>query len=207
METFCRASTPPSTSSESDQTPEHRPADQKRTRSATSTSREADYQVICTTPGTIHYRVLSCFCNREAIFPCFHPSSTNIAPQVQPGRDERTSEPTAPEDGSHSTSSSGCEGTLCPVDDVTKDLVGKWCVITYDDDPYPGIIEDMTINLILDESHERVFSSNQGVEQVVLGLYIVRGDNVAVVGEVDEETDSSLDLNNIRAEPLNSVAH
>uniref|UniRef100_A0A8C3AD97 U6 snRNA-associated Sm-like protein LSm8 n=1 Tax=Cyclopterus lumpus TaxID=8103 RepID=A0A8C3AD97_CYCLU len=66
---------------------------------------------------------------------------------------------------------------------------------------------DQTINLILDESHERVFSSSQGVEQVVLGLYIVRGDNVAVIGEIDEETDSNLDLGNIRAEPLNSVAH
>ncbi|XP_056603904.1 LSM8 homolog, U6 small nuclear RNA associated [Triplophysa dalaica] len=66
---------------------------------------------------------------------------------------------------------------------------------------------DQTINLILDESHERVFSSSQGVEQVVLGLYIVRGDNVAVIGEIDEETDSALDLGNIRAEPLNSVAH
>nr|ACI67678.1 U6 snRNA-associated Sm-like protein LSm8 [Salmo salar] len=66
---------------------------------------------------------------------------------------------------------------------------------------------DQTINLILDESHERVFSSSQGVEQVVLGLYIVRGDNVAVIGEIDEDTDSSLDLGNIRAEPLNSIVH
>ena len=32
---------------------------------------------------------------------------------------------------------------LCPVDDVTEDLVGKWCVITYDEDPYPGIIENI----------------------------------------------------------------
>jgi hypothetical protein len=37
---------------------------------------------------------------------------------------------------------------------------------------------DQTINLILDESHERVFSSTSGVEQVVLGLYIIRGDNM-----------------------------
>ena len=37
---------------------------------------------------------------------------------------------------------------------------------------------DQTINLILDESHERVFSTSQGMEQVILGLYIVRGDNV-----------------------------
>lgn len=42
-----------------------------------------------------------------------------------------------------------------------------------------------------------VFSSSQGVEQVVLGLYIVRGDNVAVIGERDEETDSALNLGNI----------
>lgn len=43
---------------------------------------------------------------------------------------------------------------------------------------------DQTINLILDESHERVFSSSQGVEQVVLGLYIVRGDNVWVTHDL-----------------------
>lgn len=29
----------------------------------------------------------------------------------------------------------------------------------------------------------------------------------AVIGEIDEETDSALDLGNIRAEPLNSVVH
>ena len=37
---------------------------------------------------------------------------------------------------------------------------------------------DQTVNLILDESHERVFSSGSGVEQVMLGLYIIRGDNM-----------------------------
>jgi U6 snRNA-associated Sm-like protein LSm8 len=34
---------------------------------------------------------------------------------------------------------------------------------------------DHTINLILDETHELVFSSSQGIDQVVLGLHIVRG--------------------------------
>ncbi|XP_060076424.1 U6 snRNA-associated Sm-like protein LSm8 [Ylistrum balloti] len=66
---------------------------------------------------------------------------------------------------------------------------------------------DQTINLILDESHERVYSSSQGVEQVILGLYIIRGDNVAVIGEIDDDTDGGLDFNNIKAEPLNSVIH
>lgn len=66
---------------------------------------------------------------------------------------------------------------------------------------------DQTINLILDESHERVFSSTSGVEQVILGLYIIRGDNVVLIGEVDEDSDKKLDLSQIRAEPLSSIVH
>lgn len=82
-------------------------------------------------------------------------------------------------------------------------------VITNDGRMIVGTLRgfDQTINLILDESHERVFSTNTGVEQVVLGLYIVRGDNVAIVGEIDEDTDTSLDMTNIKAEPLNAVVH
>ena len=41
----------------------------------------------------------------------------------------------------------------------------------------------------------------------ILGLYIVRGDNVAVIGEVDEEIDQSLALADIKAQPLNAVVH
>ena len=36
---------------------------------------------------------------------------------------------------------------------------------------------DQTINLILDDSFERVFTMD-GVEQVKLGVFIIRGDNV-----------------------------
>ena len=43
----------------------------------------------------------------------------------------------------------------------------------------PKIEVDKPIRL--DECHERVFSSDAGVEQVVLGLYIVRGDNMCVL--------------------------
>ena len=39
---------------------------------------------------------------------------------------------------------------------------------------------DQCVNVILDECHERVFSSTAGVEQVVLGLYVIRGDNMCV---------------------------
>ncbi|PSN35871.1 U6 snRNA-associated Sm-like protein LSm8 [Blattella germanica] len=82
-------------------------------------------------------------------------------------------------------------------------------IITSDGRNFVGTLKgfDQTINLILDESHERVYSTNQGVEQVVLGLHIIRGDNVAIVGELDENLDSRLDLSSIRADPLNQVTH
>ena len=53
---------------------------------------------------------------------------------------------------------------------------------------------DQTINLILDESHERVFSSTSGVEQVVLGLYIIRGDNMWVIKSIINNFSNSHNL-------------
>ncbi len=66
-------------------------------------------------------------------------------------------------------------------------------------------VQFQTINVILDDTHERVYSPNAGVEQVVLGLHIVRGDNIAIIGELDEDVDSRLDLANIKAEPVMSI--
>jgi len=80
-------------------------------------------------------------------------------------------------------------------------------VITADGRNIVGTLKgfDQTINIILDESHERVYSQNAGVEQVVLGLYLIRGDNVVVIGEIDEELDSRVDFQNVHAEPLASI--
>lgn len=66
---------------------------------------------------------------------------------------------------------------------------------------------DQTVNLILDECHERVFSPTAGVEQVVLGLYVIRGDNIAIIGELDQDMDSQVDLSVVRADPLKPVVH
>lgn len=80
-------------------------------------------------------------------------------------------------------------------------------VITGDGRNFVGTLKgfDQSINLILEDTHERVYSTNAGVEQVVLGLHLVRGDNIAVIGEVDEEIDKRIDLNNVRAEPIASI--
>ena len=76
---------------------------------------------------------------------------------------------------------------------------------------------------MLDSSHERVFSTSAGVEQVELGLYIIRGDNMyacisllkysqlirlsAVIGELDLEKDAKSDMESIRAAPLRPLQH
>lgn len=82
-------------------------------------------------------------------------------------------------------------------------------VVTNDGRVIVGLLKgfDQATNVILEECHERVFSSDKGVEQVVLGLYLVRGDNIAVVGEVDEDADAELVLDEIMAEPLKPVVH
>ena len=126
-------------------------------------------------------------------------------------------------------------------------------IVTNDGRNIIGVLKgfDQTTNVVLDECHERVFSTSAGVEQVacamtpardhclsgtpqpvfqvVLGLYIIRGDNMcaaqlnsrnlvqhemccptvrsALVGDVDEKADAELDLSEIFAEPLKPVVH
>ncbi|BFF99257.1 U6 snRNA-associated Sm-like protein LSm8 [Drosophila madeirensis] len=82
-------------------------------------------------------------------------------------------------------------------------------IITADGRNFIGTLKgfDQTINIIIDECHERVFSTSSGIEQIVLGLHIIRGDNIAVIGLIDESIDSRLDLANIRGEPLGPVVH
>ncbi|KAH8301898.1 hypothetical protein KR044_000459 [Drosophila immigrans] len=82
-------------------------------------------------------------------------------------------------------------------------------IITADGRNFIGTLKgfDQTINIIIDECHERVFSTSAGIEQIVLGLHIIRGDNIAVIGLIDDSIDSRLDLANIRGEPLGPVVH
>jgi U6 snRNA-associated Sm-like protein LSm8 len=54
-------------------------------------------------------------------------------------------------------------------------------IVTNDGRIIVGMLKgfDQTVNVILENSHERVYSSASGVEQVSLGLYIIRGDNMS----------------------------
>ena len=63
---------------------------------------------------------------------------------------------------------------------------------------------DQTNNLVLEGCHERVFST-KGVDLEPLGLYMIRGDNVAIIGEVDEDLDASIDFSSLQAAPLKPI--
>lgn len=82
-------------------------------------------------------------------------------------------------------------------------------VITNDGRNIVGILRgfDQATNIILDESHERVFSTKEGVQQIVLGLYIIRGDNIGIIGELDEDLDAHIELSQLRGHPLKPVIH
>lgn len=63
-------------------------------------------------------------------------------------------------------------------------------------------------NLVLSKAAERIFAVDAGSEEVELpGLHIVRGDNVALIGQLDPIKDAGIAWDSVFAEPLPSVKH
>ncbi|KAI9030293.1 hypothetical protein DFJ74DRAFT_602570, partial [Hyaloraphidium curvatum] len=77
-------------------------------------------------------------------------------------------------------------------------------VLTVDGRFIVGLLKgfDQKLNIILADTEERVFSKSEGVETVPLGLYIVRGENVATIGQLDTEKDATIDWPKVKAEPI-----
>ncbi|KAI9485968.1 MAG: hypothetical protein EXX96DRAFT_613812 [Benjaminiella poitrasii] len=59
-------------------------------------------------------------------------------------------------------------------------------------------------NVILEQCQERVYSS-EGTEVVPLGLFLVRGDNLCTIGEIDAEKEATVDISEIKADPLSEA--
>ena len=67
---------------------------------------------------------------------------------------------------------------------------------------------DQLQNLILQHSYEKVYSLDSPMEKVELGLFVVRGDNVAVISDSDGENgnEEGGEEEDIRAEPIREIA-
>lgn len=82
---------------------------------------------------------------------------------------------------------------------------------------------DQRSNVVISECKERVYSIEEGVEEIPLGLYLVKGDMMCVlmpcffvpslwrvsilIGEIDDAIDQSVDLSTIRAEPIPPIRY
>ncbi|CCI47172.1 unnamed protein product [Albugo candida] len=91
-----------------------------------------------------------------------------------------------------------------------KDLMDHTIsVITNDGRNIIGVLKgyDQTVNLVLEDSFERVYSLKEPVEAVELGLYIIRGDNICVIGEIPENIREQVIDDQTRAEPLHPLVH
>ncbi|KAJ7892870.1 hypothetical protein B0H14DRAFT_960135 [Mycena olivaceomarginata] len=64
---------------------------------------------------------------------------------------------------------------------------------------------DQKSNVVLSDSKERIYSMDAGVEEVPLGLYLVKGDMIVLIGELDDAVDTAVDLETIHAEPIPAI--
>ncbi|PFH61155.1 hypothetical protein XA68_18105 [Ophiocordyceps unilateralis] len=88
----------------------------------------------------------------------------------------------------------------------------KVLVVTVDSRTLIGTLlaADHSTNLVLDKAVERVIREPDDPEnslEVKLGVYVVRGDNVCVVGLVDESLDQSIDWTQVRGSLIGSTKH
>lgn len=84
-------------------------------------------------------------------------------------------------------------------------LVGKTVnIITNEGRNFIGNLScfDQKMNIILTECTERIYSQSSEVEIENLGSYFIRGDNIAIIGEIDENLEANIDYSKIKAPPL-----
>lgn len=80
-------------------------------------------------------------------------------------------------------------------------------VVTNEGRVFSGVLRsfDQSMNMFISECLEKVYSSHEGVNFLKLGLFMIRGDNVSLVSEVDELMEKQLDYSKIMARPIKEM--
>ncbi|CRH03758.1 U6 snRNA-associated Sm-like protein LSm8, putative [Plasmodium relictum] len=86
-------------------------------------------------------------------------------------------------------------------------LENEILVITNDSRIFTGKLKgfDQTTNIILSNCFERIYKDS--LEKISLGLYIIRGDTVTLIGEIDEDVDKNILHDKIKPETLKPIVH
>ena len=91
-------------------------------------------------------------------------------------------------------------------------IIEKILVLTADGRSLTGTLLscDQLTNLVLQNTIERVIRPREDTEdseEVAHGSYLIRGENVAVCGLVNEELDASIDWTKVRGNVIGGVKH
>lgn len=97
------------------------------------------FQIHTSVSGQIMWRELSCFCRNPDPCTCFSPQCVTFP---------CASEPSTGALHQHHLSFQDVNA-IKTISDVNEGLIGKWCVVVYDNDPYPGIIQDVDTQVVL----------------------------------------------------------
>lgn len=86
----------------------------------------------------------------------------------------------------------------------------KILVITVDGRTLLGTLlsTDQLTNLVLSQTVERIIRTPDDPEpssEIEHGLYLIRGDNVVICGEVDEAIDADIDWSKVKGEVIRST--
>ncbi|KAI1616888.1 hypothetical protein EDD36DRAFT_148498 [Exophiala viscosa] len=95
---------------------------------------------------------------------------------------------------------------------LTSYIDQKVLVITVDGRTLVGTLLscDQVTNIVLNDTVERIIRPADDPEpssEVSHGLYLVRGDNITIVGLVDQELDNSIDWAKVRGEVIGTTKH
>eukprot|EP01016_Furgasonia_blochmanni_P012344 TRINITY_DN1597_c0_g2_i3.p1 TRINITY_DN1597_c0_g2~~TRINITY_DN1597_c0_g2_i3.p1 ORF type:complete len:102 (+),score=21.61 TRINITY_DN1597_c0_g2_i3:234-539(+) len=66
---------------------------------------------------------------------------------------------------------------------------------------------DQAMNACLSECVERVYSKDAAVNFIKLGIYMIRGDTIAIVGEIDDEVENHINFDAIKAPPMKPIVN
>lgn len=67
---------------------------------------------------------------------------------------------------------------------------------------------DQSMNVMLKSCIEKIYSEDKGVKFEKMGLYLIRGDNVAIISEINDIVEKNLKYDKIMGKPLKEfVAH
>lgn len=90
---------------------------------------------------------------------------------------------------------------------LANNITEKVLVITVDGRTLLGTLlsTDQLTNLVLTQTVERIIRTPEDPEpssEIEHGLYLIRGDNVVVCGEVDEGIDNDIDWSKVKGEVI-----